>query len=266
MTKVAEVMTDRPRAIAPETSIRDAARMMEEEDIGSLPVVKDGARLVAIVTDRDIAIRAVGRGLEPEGTPVMDIASKEVYVLTPDDDLDDALEMMARAQVRRLPVVVRENELVGMVAQADVARTTKEKKTGEVVQAISKAPSGLASWARMTAARRPVPRGRATVHEPSAPDQGRSFEPLESPASKLVRLREGSSKASEHVEGERKHVVLRQDVRRLAAQDITDAAAREAKSPDLQRWFRPEDLRRNGLGQKLEMLQRNGIGLGGGHA
>jgi CBS domain-containing protein len=142
MTKVAEVMTDRPRAIAPETSIRDAARMMEEDDIGSLPVVKDGARLVAIVTDRDIAIRAVGHGLEPEGTSVMDIASKEVYVLTPDDDLDDALEMMARAQVRRLPVVVRENELVGMVAQADVARTSKEKKTGEVVEAISKAPSG----------------------------------------------------------------------------------------------------------------------------
>ena len=142
MTKVAEVMTDRPRAIAPETSIREAARMMEEEDIGSLPVVRGGARLVAIVTDRDIAIRAVGRGLEPEGTSVMDIASKEVYVLTPDDDLDDALEVMAHAQVRRLPVVVRENELVGMVAQADVARTSKEKKTGEVVEAISKAPSG----------------------------------------------------------------------------------------------------------------------------
>jgi CBS domain-containing protein len=142
MTKVAEVMTDRPRAIAPETSIREAARMMEEEDIGSLPVVKEGARLVAIVTDRDIAIRAVGRGLEAEGTSVMDIASKEVYVLTPDDDLDDALEMMAHAQVRRLPVVVRENELVGMVAQADVARTSKEKKTGEVVEAISQRPHG----------------------------------------------------------------------------------------------------------------------------
>lgn len=142
MTKIAEVMTDRPRALAPETSIRDAARMMEEEDVGSLPVVEEGARLVGIVTDRDIAIRAVGRGLEPAGTSVMDIASQEVYVLTPDDDLDDALEVMARAQVRRLPVVVRENELVGMVAQADVARTSKEKKTGEVIEAISKAPSG----------------------------------------------------------------------------------------------------------------------------
>jgi CBS domain-containing protein len=142
MTKIAEVMTDRPRAIAPQTSIREAARLMEEEDVGSLPVVEDGARLVGIVTDRDIAIRAVARGLEPEETSVMDIASKEVYGLTPEDDLDDALEMMARAKVRRLPIVVRDNELVGMVAQADVARTTKEKKTGEVVEAISQRPHG----------------------------------------------------------------------------------------------------------------------------
>src|ERR671936_462566 len=142
MTKIAEVMTDRPRAITPETSIREAAHLMEEEDVGSLPVVDEEARLVGIVTDRDIAIRAVGRGLEPEGTSVMDIASKEVYALTPDDDLDEALQMMARVQVRRLPIVVRENELVGMVAQADVARTSKEKRTGEVLEAISKPPPG----------------------------------------------------------------------------------------------------------------------------
>jgi CBS domain-containing protein len=142
MTKIAEVMTDRPRAITPQTSIREAARLMEEEDVGSLPVVEEGARLVGIVTDRDIAIRAVARGLEPEGTAVMDIASREVYGLTPDDDLDEALEMMARAQVRRLPIVVRENELVGMVAQADVARMSKEKTTGEVLEAISQPPHG----------------------------------------------------------------------------------------------------------------------------
>lgn len=142
MTKIAEVMTDRPRAIAPETSIREAARLMEEEDVGSLPVVEEGARLVGIVTDRDIAIRAVARGLELEETSVMDIASKEVYGLTPDDDLDKALEMMARAQVRRLPIVVRDNELVGMVAQADVARSSKEKKAGEVLEAISQPPRG----------------------------------------------------------------------------------------------------------------------------
>src|ERR671938_1042875 len=113
-TKIAEVMTDRPRAITRQTSIREAARLMEEEDVGSLPIVDEGTRLVGIVTDRDIAIRGVGRGLDPENTSVFEIASDEVYALTPDDDLDDALQTMARAQVRRLPVVVCENELVGI--------------------------------------------------------------------------------------------------------------------------------------------------------
>src|ERR687886_926807 len=129
-TKIAEVMTDRPRAITPETSVREAARMMEQEDVGALPIVRDGAQLVGIVTDRDITVRAVARGLDPEQTSVSDVASEEVYALSPDDDLDHALETMARAQVRRVPIVVRENELVGMVSQADGARGTKEKTAG----------------------------------------------------------------------------------------------------------------------------------------
>lgn len=141
-TKIAEVMTDRPRAVTSQTSISDAARLMGEEDVGSLPIVDDGTRLVGIVTDRDIVIRAVGPGLDPEQTPVVEIASQEVYALTPDDDLDQALETMARAQVRRIPIVVRENELVGMVSQADVARAGKDKTTGEVVEAISRRPHG----------------------------------------------------------------------------------------------------------------------------
>src|SRR5919199_1022142 len=141
-TKIAEVMTDRPRAVTPETTVREAARLMDEEDVGSLPVVSEGARLVGIVTDRDIAIRAVGGGRDPEQTAVGDIASKEVYALTPEDNLDDALATMARAQVRRLPIVVRENELVGMVSQADIARASGEKAAGEVVEAISRPPRG----------------------------------------------------------------------------------------------------------------------------
>ena len=141
-TKIAEVMTERPRAVTPQTSIREAARLMDEEGVGSLPIVSEGARLVGIVTDRDIAIRAVGHGRDPEQTPVAEIASEEVYALTPDDDLDDALQTMARAQVRRVPIVVRENELVGMVSQADVARAAKEKTAGEVVEAISQPPRG----------------------------------------------------------------------------------------------------------------------------
>ena len=141
-TKIAEVMTDRPRAVTPQTSVREVARLMDEEEVGSLPIVSDRAQLVGIVTDRDIAVRVVGRGLDPEQTPVREIASQEVYALTPDDDLDEALETMARAQVRRVPIVVRENELVGMVSQADIARATKDKKAGQVVEAISQPPRG----------------------------------------------------------------------------------------------------------------------------
>ena len=141
-TKINEVMTERPRAVTPQTSVREAARMMEEEDIGSLPVVEEGVRLVGIVTDRDVALRVVGGGLDPEATSVGEVASAEVVTLTPDDDLDEALGLMARAQVRRLPIVVRDNELVGMLAQADVARAGKEKTTGEVVEAISQPPGG----------------------------------------------------------------------------------------------------------------------------
>lgn len=141
-TKINEVMTERPRAVTPQTSVREAARLMEEEDVGSLPVVEEGVRLVGIVTDRDFALRVVAGGLDPEATRVSDVASGEIVTLAPDDDLDEALRLMAHAKVRRLPIVVRENELVGMLAQADIARTGKEKATGEVVEAISQPPGG----------------------------------------------------------------------------------------------------------------------------
>src|SRR6185295_15521057 len=96
-----------------------------------------GTRLVAIVTDRDIALRVVARGLDPRTATVGEIASEELVTLTPEHELDDALTLMARAQLRRLPIVVRENELVGMLSQADLAALGKEKLTGEVVEAIS---------------------------------------------------------------------------------------------------------------------------------
>ena len=73
-TKIGELMTERPRAITPETSVREAARLMGEEDVGPLPIVEEGARLVGILTDRDIALRVVGRGLDSEDTGVSEVA------------------------------------------------------------------------------------------------------------------------------------------------------------------------------------------------
>ena len=141
-TKIAEVMTQRPRAVTAQMTVREAARLMDEEDVGSLPVVDEGERLIGIVTDRDVAVRVVGRGLDSDKTVVGDVASQDVVALTPDHDLDDALRLMAQQQVRRVPIVQRENQLVGILAQADVAHAGKEKATGEMVEAISRAPGG----------------------------------------------------------------------------------------------------------------------------
>jgi CBS domain-containing protein len=141
-TKIAEVMTQRPRAVTPQTSIREAAQLMEQEDVGSLPVVEEEARLVGILTDRDVTVRVVGHGLDPDTTLVGEVASGDLVALTPEHELDEALALMAREQVRRLPIVGRENRLVGMLAQADVSRAAKEKPTGEVVEAISRPPRG----------------------------------------------------------------------------------------------------------------------------
>jgi CBS domain-containing protein len=141
-TKIAEVMTQRPRAVTPQTTVREAAQLMEEEDVGSLPVVDAGTRLIGIVTDRDVALRVVGGGRDSNTTVVGDVASRDVVALSPDHDVADALTLMAQEQVRRIPIVVREHELVGMLAQTDIALAEKEKAAGEVVGAISRAPGG----------------------------------------------------------------------------------------------------------------------------
>jgi CBS domain-containing protein len=140
-TKVREVMTDRPRCVTKETPISEVAQLMESEDIGSLPVL-EGDQLAGMITDRDIVVRAIAQGKDPRGMPVREVASRELVTVNADDDLSNALEKMASQQVRRLPVVDEENRLVGVLAQADVALEVKEKAVGEMVEEISKSPTG----------------------------------------------------------------------------------------------------------------------------
>jgi len=140
-TKVHDVMTDNPRCVTPETSVSDAAALMESEDIGSLPVL-DGEQLTGMITDRDIVIRAIAKGKDPRGMPVREVASREIVTVHADDDLSEALRLMATQQVRRLPVVDENNRLVGVLAQADLAAAAKEKSVGEMVEEISKSPTG----------------------------------------------------------------------------------------------------------------------------
>ena len=140
-TKVREVMTDRPRCVTLETPISEAAELMESEDVGSLPVL-EGEQLAGMITDRDIVIRAVAKGKDPRGMPVREVASREIVTVYAEEDLSNALTKMASEQVRRLPVVDEDNRLVGILAQADVALEAKEKTVGEMVEEISRSPSG----------------------------------------------------------------------------------------------------------------------------
>jgi CBS domain-containing protein len=140
-TKVRDVMTQRPRCVSADTPVTQAAALMESEDVGGVPVL-DGEQLAGMVTDRDIVTRAVALGKDPRGMPVREVASRDIVVTGPDEDLSDALQLMAQHQVRRLPVIDDENRLVGILAQADVALEAKDKTVGEVVEAISTPPEG----------------------------------------------------------------------------------------------------------------------------
>jgi CBS domain-containing protein len=134
---VQELMTSNPCSIDSDKSVAYAAKMMRDEDVG-LAAIVEGNRLVGTVTDRDIAIRVVAEGKDPESTKVTEIASTELVTVAPQQGLDEALQLMAKHQVRRLPVVEEDGRLAGVVAQADVARNTDDARTGELVEEISK--------------------------------------------------------------------------------------------------------------------------------
>ena len=134
---IRELMTSNPCSIESDKSVAYAAKMMRDEDVGLAPIV-EGERLVGTVTDRDVAIRVVAEGKDPESTKVKEIASTDLVTIDPQQDLDEALRLMAQHQVRRLPVVEEDGRLVGVVAQADIARSGNESKTGELVEEISK--------------------------------------------------------------------------------------------------------------------------------
>jgi CBS domain-containing protein len=139
--KVREFMTDRPRCVTPETPVSEAAELMASEDVGSLPIL-EGEKLTGVVTDRDIVIRAVAKKKDPQGMPVREVASRDLVTVRPEEDLSEALKLMASYQVRRLPVVDEDNRLIGVLAQADVAKGAKEKAVGEMLEEISQAPAG----------------------------------------------------------------------------------------------------------------------------
>ena len=145
--KISEIMSKNPRSVSPDTSVSEAAQVMKEEDVGLVPVVErvGGAetrgRLVGVVTDRDIAIRAVAEGRAVD-SPVSDVMSGGVKTCSPDDSVEDAMAMMGREQVRRIPIVDERGSLVGVVSQADVVRLAgNDRQAEKTVERISQ-PGG----------------------------------------------------------------------------------------------------------------------------
>ena len=134
-TAVKDVMTPRPTAVSSDAMVVEAARKMLSEDVGSLPVV-EGDSLVGMVTDRDLVLKVVAKDLDPNKVPISDVCSGDPVTAEPDESLDDVLQRMASEQVRRLPVVTG-GRLVGILAQADVARTARPESTGRLVEEIS---------------------------------------------------------------------------------------------------------------------------------
>jgi len=142
--KVHEAMTRDVSLTSPNQSIREAAELMAQQDIGALPVGEDD-RLVGMITDRDIAVRAVARGLGPN-TNIRDVMSHDVMYCFDDEDLKDAAVSMGDIKVRRLPVLNRDKRLVGIIAISDLAQRADAKKMGQTVASIS-APGGAHSQA-----------------------------------------------------------------------------------------------------------------------
>ena len=135
--KVNEIITHNPEVIRPETALIEAAQKMKSMDIGMLPVC-DGDRLVGVITDRDIAVRGVAQGYDSKTASVQEVMTPEVIYCFDDEDVKEAAKKMEEKQVRRLLVLNREKQLVGIVSLGDLAvRTGKEKLAGEVLERVS---------------------------------------------------------------------------------------------------------------------------------
>jgi CBS domain-containing protein len=137
---VRHAMTESPQTITPEMNAADAAGLMKSEDVGVLPVVKDG-ELVGLVTDRDLVVRVLAERKDPAGVRVGDIATRSPVTVTPDMRLSEARELMERNQIRRLPVM-KGHELVGILSLGDVAwADASTREVGEALRAVSESES-----------------------------------------------------------------------------------------------------------------------------
>ena len=137
--KVKSIMTSNPACCTPDTSLRDVARLMVEHDCGEIPVVESLAsmRPVGVITDRDIACRAVAGGKNPLQMTAKDCMSSPIVTVTPETDVQECVRTMEEHRVRRVPVVDEVGSCCGMVSQADIAKRAPARETAGLVKEIS---------------------------------------------------------------------------------------------------------------------------------
>ena len=135
-----DIMTKNPRIVKVDDTVRDIAGILAQEDIGAVIVCNDEQRLQGMITDRDLAVEVLAKDRDPAGTKASELVDgREVVTIGADDSIDDAIRTMKDHAVRRLPVIDG-TEVIGMVSQADIARSGDEKQVGALVEAISTAP------------------------------------------------------------------------------------------------------------------------------
>jgi CBS domain-containing protein len=140
MTTAREVMTGDATCVGTEDTLADAARRMRDLDVGSLPICGEDNRLKGMITDRDIVVKCVADGRDPNQTRVSELAEGKPVTIGADDSVEEALSTMKDHGVRRLPVIDG-HELIGILSQADVAKHLPEERLGDLVEAISSAPA-----------------------------------------------------------------------------------------------------------------------------
>jgi len=135
--KLSSIMTGGIETIPPQASLAEAARKMASQDIGSLPVCAEPRRVVGIITDRDITVRAVARGMDPNQTRVEEVMTRDVLSCSSEAEVEHACELMERRQVRRLLVTGQDETPVGIVSLGDIALCLRESQSGEVLKKVS---------------------------------------------------------------------------------------------------------------------------------
>lgn len=138
---VRDVMTPNPECVTERDSLRDAARIMKDHDTGVVPVVDDNKKIIGMITDRDIVVRCIAEGKNPMDARVNEVMTKSVRKVQEDATVNDVLGMMKSSEIRRVPVVDRNDHIVGIVSMGDIAMQGENKgKVGDAMGDISQAP------------------------------------------------------------------------------------------------------------------------------